>query len=416
MMRAMRSLCLLTVRLRPLRLLLWALPMLFVACGGAPKAPPGDAGGPVVLLISMDGVRHDYPDRAPTPHFDAIKAEGASADRLIPPYPSQTFASHASMATGVVTQRHGIMNNRFRDRSRGLFSYADEATWYDRAPLWIHATRKGVRSHVFHWIGSRGPYEGVEAAVARNYDTTTTDDEKVDTIIEWLKSPTPPRLIMSYLRGCDHAGHEHGPDSPEVTDCIIETDARLGQLRARLAKLPHAVTTIIVSDHGMTNTVGEINVYDPFFESKHAVDIIASGPVAHLFTAPEARAENEARARKIPHVTVYRRDTVPAWMGYSHPHRTGDLVLVADYGWHFNARSKEKGMLPGHHGHDPKLPEMGAIFRAWGHRIKPGSMATQPKAIDLVPTICELLEIDPPEGLDGKVIDAILEPRGVASR
>ena len=283
MMRAMRSFSLPTALSLTHRLMLGALPMLLLACGGAPKAPPGDAGGPVVLLISMDGFRHDYPDRVPTPHFDAIKVEGAAADRLIPPYPSQTFASHASMATGVVTERHGIMNNRFRDRNRGLFSYADQATWYDRAPLWIHATRQGVRSHVFHWIGSRGPYEGVEPAEARNYDNTTTDDEKVDTILGWLQGPTPPRLIMSYFRGCDHAGHEHGPDSAEVTDCIVETDARLGRLRARLATLPHAITTIIVSDHGMTNTVGEINVYDAFFESKHAIDIIPSGPVAHLF-------------------------------------------------------------------------------------------------------------------------------------
>lgn len=380
-------------------------------CGATPK-PPGDPGGPVVLMISMDGFRHDYPDRVPTPHIDALATDGASAERLIPPYPSQTFPSHASLATGVVAERHGIMNNKFRDRTRGLFVYADQASWYDRPPLWIHATQQGLRAHVFHWIGSRGPYKGVSPAEARNYDKTTTDDEKVDTILGWLKSETPPRLIMSYFRGCDHAGHEHGPDSPEVTDCIIATDARLGRLRAGLAALPHAVTTFIVSDHGMINTVGEIDPYAPFFSSPYAIDVVTSGPVAHLFMAPEARPLAEKLARQIEHVTVYRRDTVPATLGYTHPHRTGDLVLVADYGWHFNPQKPGKPMLPGHHGHDPTRPEMGAIFRAWGHRIAPGSVAKMPRAIDLVPTICEVLGIEAPAGVDGRVLGEILIPRG----
>lgn len=392
-----------------IRLLIGLGAVLLAACGATP--PPGDPGGPVVLLISMDGFRHDYPARVPTPHFDAITKTGASAERLIPPYPSQTFPSHASLATGVVTERHGIMNNRFRDRNRGLFSYADQATWYDRPPLWIHATKAGLRSHVFHWIGSRGPYDGVSPAEARNYDKTTTDDDKVATILGWLKSPTPPRLIMSYFRGCDHAGHEHGPDSPEVTACIRETDARLGRLRASLAALPHQISVFIVSDHGMMKTVGEIDPYKPFFESPYAVDVVASGPVAHLFTVPEARARIEAMAAKIEHATVYRRDTLPITLGYTHPHRTGDLVLVADPGYHFNARSKEKGMLPGHHGHDPMMPEMGAIFRAWGHRIRPGAVAKLPRAIDIVPTLCELLEIPAPAGVDGRVLGEILAPR-----
>jgi alkaline phosphatase D len=392
------------------RLVAICLLPLLIGCGAAPQ-PPGDPGGPVVLMISMDGFRHDYPERVPTPHFDALKADGAIADRLIPPYPSQTFPSHASLATGVVAERHGIMNNKFRDRGRGLFVYADQATWYDRPPLWIHATQKGVRSHVFHWIGSRGAYDGVSPAEARNYDKTTTDDEKVETIVGWLKGPTPPRLIMSYFRGCDHAGHEHGPDSPEVTDCIKATDARLGRLRKQLAALPHQVTVFIVSDHGMTRTQGEIDPYRPFFTSPHAIDVVVSGPVAHLFMAPEARALAESLARKIEHVTVYRRDTIPTALGYTHPHRTGDLMLVADYGWHFNPQKPGKPMLPGHHGHDPTQPEMGAIFRAWGHRIKPGSKVPLPRAIDLVPTICEVLGIEPPPGVDGRVLGEILTPR-----
>ena len=71
-----------------------------------------------VVLISFDGLRHDYLDRVDTPGFDRLAATGAVADALIPVFPSLTFPSHYSIATGMYPASHGIVGNQFYDPAR----------------------------------------------------------------------------------------------------------------------------------------------------------------------------------------------------------------------------------------------------------------------------------------------------------
>src|SRR5690606_32159740 len=77
-----------------------AVVLLAMACGGGPRrAAPERAGAPTassadtqrVLLISLDGFRWDYVDRAPAVRLRQLAARGVRADRLIPAFPSKTF-------------------------------------------------------------------------------------------------------------------------------------------------------------------------------------------------------------------------------------------------------------------------------------------------------------------------------------
>ncbi|MEZ4470648.1 MAG: ectonucleotide pyrophosphatase/phosphodiesterase [bacterium] len=378
-----------------------------VACGGPPPPILAPASHRAVVIISMDGMRHDYPQRVEGGGFARLAREGAIGDRLIPPFPSQTFPGHASLATGVTTDRHGIMNNRFKDRVRGAFNYGEEASWYDAMPLWIHATRSGVRTHVFHWVGSQGDWQGTRPAIARDFDKSIDDDDKVDAILDWLRGAQPPGLVMSYFLGCDHQGHSDGPDASSVTHCVEEADARVGRLLDGLAALPYPVTLLLVSDHGMTQAKGSINLYSAFEALDFAVEIIPSGPIAHVFVAPKNRAATLAFAQRLPHVAAWTAEAVPDVLRYRHPTRTGDVVLQAEAGWHFSARADT---ARGNHGHDPGDPEMGVIFYAWGAGIRPGSRVERPRAVDVVPTACQLLGIPVPEGLDGQVLAPIMAP------
>lgn len=393
--------------------------LLAVGCGGGPArridgpVPAGD-GPPVVILISLDGFRHDYPARVETPAFDRLAREGARAGRLLPVFPSQTFPNHAALATGVHADRHGILNNRFLDPERGLFDYDDHVAWYDHEPIWIHTARRGVRTHVFHWIGIAGERDGVAPAVALRYDKSVTDDEKVDRILAWLAAPPDrrPRLVMSYFRGCDRVGHVYGPAAPQVADCVRETDARLGRLLAALD--PARATLVVVSDHGMTATRGEIDPEEAFEEAGVAARVVAVGPVAHVYLEPGADPEAaRAAAAKLPHVTIHRRDALPPDWRYRHPTRTGDLVLLADFGWRFDPdldALEGPPSLAGHHGHPPEHPDMGAIFFAWGAGVRPGASVDRARAVDVVPTVCRLLGLEPPPDLDGRALGELLVP------
>jgi predicted AlkP superfamily pyrophosphatase or phosphodiesterase len=91
---------------------------------------------------------------------------------------------------------------------------------------------------------------------------------------------------------------------------------------------------------------------------------------------------------------------------------TGDVLIVAAPGYHleFNAGTAteagsffQPSTFFGQHGHDPRLPEMKAIFYAAGPDFKHRSLR-EVGAVDIAPTVAERLGIDPPEDAQGKNI------------
>src|SRR5262245_26217742 len=69
----------------------------------------------IVVLVSIDGWRWDYLDRADAPNLRALAARGVRAEGLIPPFPSKTFPSHYTLVTGLRPEHHGIVSNVIAD-------------------------------------------------------------------------------------------------------------------------------------------------------------------------------------------------------------------------------------------------------------------------------------------------------------
>jgi len=186
-----------------------ALCVIFALSGAGPP-PAVKVSPPTVVLISMDGVRWDYPGKYHLPSFEAIAKEGCSARRLTPPFPSLTFPSHATLATGVNPSHHGIVANSFLDRVLDLrFSDEPEASWLKAPPLWVLCERAGMRAAVGGWCNSRGPWEGTSPAYFRPYEGGDHDRDTARWILDLLKRPASerPRLIMAWMRGADGPGH-----------------------------------------------------------------------------------------------------------------------------------------------------------------------------------------------------------------
>ena len=97
-----------------------------------------------VIVLSWDGVRYDYPDRGEFPALERMANRGMRG-RLTTVYPSKTFPTHVSMATGTHPDTHGIVGNVFFDRKMEMmFQYANDGDWVDAEPIWITAQRQGV--------------------------------------------------------------------------------------------------------------------------------------------------------------------------------------------------------------------------------------------------------------------------------
>ena len=214
-----------------------------------------------MVLVSYDGLRHDYLERVDTPAFDRMMATGVVADALIPVFPSLTFPGHYSIATGLYPSRHGIVGNQFYDPARGeAFSYRDtddaqDGSWWRGEPIWLTAERQGMTTAAMFFPGTEAAIGGLRPSRWRTYDGRLPNRSRVDEVLQWLRLPPDerPHLITMYFSMVDGAGHDLGLDTGELDEAIGSADRWLGELLSAVEQVPYAehVYVVVVSDHGM---------------------------------------------------------------------------------------------------------------------------------------------------------------------
>ena len=166
---------------KPLSHLLTVASLLLAACAGTgvPVGEDADPGGiradardsMSVVLVGLDGFRHDYLSLHETRHLADIARRGATADGLIPPFPSMTFPSFYTIATGLYPEHHGIVANNFLDRERGeRFSLSNreavqDGTWYGGQPIWVTAETQGLPTAAFFYPGTEAAVGGVRPSI-----------------------------------------------------------------------------------------------------------------------------------------------------------------------------------------------------------------------------------------------------------
>ncbi|MCZ6462761.1 MAG: ectonucleotide pyrophosphatase/phosphodiesterase [Proteobacteria bacterium] len=391
-------------------------------------AEPTLDGRPVVIVLSMDGVRHDQIDREGLPAFERMIREGLRAERLRPVFPAVTFPNHVALATGAPVDRHGIVANEFHDRKRGDFRYANDASWIEAEPLWVAAERQGVTSASFFWVGSETDWQGVGARYRKSpFDSEIGEDVKVDQILAWLDLPAAerPGLVMSWWHGADSAGHRAGPDAERTTEQLRSQDRELARLLAGLDER-HAwvrTTLIVVSDHGMVSVADPIDPWAALDEAGIEARLFATGGLANVYLDDAADLERAvATLGALEDVTAYTAETLPERLRYRHPSRIGDVVILTKpprfflESWTARAAMYRAawlaGLEPGRHGYDPDgQPDLHGIFLALGRGVAPGTRIGTVSALDVAPTVATLLGIDPPRDAEGSPLAAIAPPR-----
>lgn len=384
----------------------FACALVFLFCAAA-SAAATDL--PVVIVLSWDGTRYDFPERAKTVALARMQRDGSRAERLVPVFPSSTFPNHVSLATGTYADRHGIIANRFTDRAGRTFEYSNDASWIEAEPLWVTAERQGVRAATYYWVGSETDWRGRGASYRKApFDSSVGEAAKVDQILAWLDLPEAarPRLILSWWHGCDHVGHEDGPDSPEIAVQLVAQDAQLARLFAGLdaRKAWEHTTVIVTSDHGMTASTEAVAVRATLETATIPARVENGGGEAQVFLDdPAQRDAALAALAKLDGLAAYTPERLPAGFRSFFPGRSGDLTLVATPP-RVLAQARSGRLLRGAHGYDPALPEMGAIFYALGRGVPAGAKLGVVRAIDVAPTAAALLGIAPPAQSEGQAL------------
>ena len=369
---------------------------------------------PTVIVLSWDGVRFDFPDRGDFPGLARMEREGVRG-AMTPVFPSNTFPTHVSMATGTYPDIHGIVDNIFWDPQRqAIYRYSAESDWLDAEPVWITAARQGIVAATYFWVGSEQDWRGIGHAIRMTpFDGGRPEAAKVDQMIEWLGLPRGerPQLIMAYWAGTDSVAHRVGPESEDVATQLATQDEQLERLMAGIEATVgwRETTLLIVSDHGMVEVSSSLDLAGALDDAGIGARVNGS-PVAQVFLEDPADLDRaHAVIAAMDHVTVHRRAELPADWRLRHPSRTGDLVVATVPPHSLDAGSAAitaylmAGGKLGTHGYDPALPEMRPAFFAMGARVTPVDRDEALfRQIDLAATIAALLGIEPPAQSEGR--------------
>ena len=264
-------------------------------------AAAAQAPAPIVLMISVDGLRPDYVTAADThglkiPALRRFVTEGAFAEGVEGVIPTVTYPSHTTLITGVWPAKHGILSNTIFDPLR-----AGQSAWYwyaedIRVPtLWDAAGRAGWTTASVHWpvsVGARVTWNIPEywrantpedAKLLRALSTPgllaeleaelgpypraleAEDDEARGRFTARLLEKKRPALLTLHLIALDHVQHDTRPFSAETFAVLERLDAVVGRLRDTAERLaPGRAFVAIVSDHGFARTDATLNLFVAF--------------------------------------------------------------------------------------------------------------------------------------------------------
>ncbi len=256
--------------------------------------------------------------------------------------------------------------------------------------------------------------------------------------------PDTDVLTVSFSAN-DYVGHALGPDSPEVRDISLRTDLLIEKLFRFIDQKVGADSVLVAmsADHGVSpvpelqkerkmpggrfDTAGLFKILQDTLTAKYGEGkwiVGNAGPVPYLnYDLMRQKNLNPAEVertaaeawRTLPNVfRVYTREqlllgqtpedkfSVRVRNGF-YPARSGDIILIPDAYWIFEAHGTSHGTL---FNYDTHVPVM-----LMGPGINPG-IYDEPIAVeDIAPTLATMLEVEIPSGAIGHVLSEVFGKR-----
>ncbi|UJR26834.1 hypothetical protein I4U23_008147 [Adineta vaga] len=360
---------------------------------------------PRLLIISLDGFRHDYLTQYSFSTLNRIQNQGIRTTHgMQPTFVTMTFPNHISIATGMYEEDHGIIHNRFFDTKLQkliTFGTGDEGQWSDPKvePLWITATKQNKKAAVIYWPACHNEFHGIRPlAYTKVYSDAVPFREKINEAITYFHNSSFD-LAMIYHYEPDRQGHVYGPDSKETFEALVRLDADLDYLLTKVKnELNDDLNIIILSDHGMSNTTRIIQPFlDGYVNREEVEEQILDGPILVLTPRPGFFDQVFNGLHRISNVTVYKREEFPERYHYAKiKHRLGDIIVVPnDTNTVFSRSLTSIVPTKGNHGYDNTLSSMQAIFMAIGPDFQQHITIRSLKNGDIYQIACHILNLTP---------------------
>ncbi len=385
---------------------------------------------PILILISLDGFRHDYVERFQPENLSRFIAEGTAAKGLIPSFPTKTFPNHYTIATGMLPEHHGLVDNAFYEPFKdqvytmGNRAIVQDGYWYGGTPIWVLVEQQGIKAASYFFVGTEAPIQGVRPSYYYDYDGGVPNLTRIAKVFDWLRLPEAdrPRLITLYFSDMDDTGHRYGPNNDvELKKTLDRLDHELGALFEGLESFDLPIHVVLVSDHGMMEVKQDNLILLEDLTEGIKGRLVNNGALAHL------HLENPKEKQKVIQVLLSRNpnisiDDLSTTENYSDltafPQRKGDLLILPKEGYYLtdvkgkvryqSNAARFQTQVFGEHGFSPRYKDMRGIFYAKGPMIKVGLEIEPFQNIHIYPLLCRILNLPLPLNLDGKA--AVLEP------
>ncbi len=416
-------------------------------------ASPLNAPARHVVLISIDALRPEFflESTWPAPTLQRLASGGALIPRLRSVTPSLTYPAHATLATGALPARHGIVYNRPFE-AKGT---SDRWHWASEGlrspPLWEAVRLAGGRSASVTWPVTVGaeiewnvpevwdPFGRVpQLELVRRHTTPPglldelereatgplTPDvlrgrdlaraEAMSAMGGYLLETYRPDLLMIHFVVTDAHQHAEGREGPGVRRAVAAVDRAVGRMvdAARRAGLLERTAFVITGDHGFLDVHAVLapNVWlaeaglrssDSGRGEWRATFHVEDG-AAFLHLRESGDVEGMERVRRVLEAVsarvrrsfrVVEKDELDARGAAPE----AALALTAAAGTAFTEDAGGKPIRDGSggaHGHFPDLPEMDTGLLAWGSGIRAGGRLPVAELTDVAPLVAALLGAD----------------------
>jgi predicted AlkP superfamily pyrophosphatase or phosphodiesterase len=449
-------------RLGRMRLAQWVLLVAAITLLAGAASAQQPVQKPLLLLISIDGLRPDYVTAADThgakiPNLRRFLTEGAFAQGVVGVIPTVTYPSHTTLITGAAPATHGILANTtfdpLRENRGGWYWYSEDIRV---ATLWDAAARAGLSTASVQWpvsVGARVTWNIPEFWRAGTADdakllravstpgllaelepdlgpypralTPESDDQRTRYAAAILEKKRP-NLLTLHLVSLDHVQHTTGPFSAETMATLERVDAAVGTLRAVAERLaPGGAFVAVVSDHGFGKTTKQLNLHAEFrrvglitvggqgrvtdwkampWTAGGAIAIVLKDP-ADAATTAEVRALLDRLAADPAHGIDRVLDAAALRDRGGFPTAAFLVGLKPDW----DAGSSLSGPLvgapsvAGMHGHLPDLPDLHAAFFVVGPGVPAGRALGVIDMRDIATTLARRLGLALPAA-EGRVL------------
>ncbi len=405
----------------------------------------------IVVLISVDGLAAYYLDdpKAEMPNIRALAAEGARAESMKASTPTVTWPNHTTLVTGVTPAIHGVVGNNYYDRAAGTKQTLIWDPVFDKDEIvkvpTLYDVANGLKTASMRWPATRNaksldwtmpdmkwgpaqkkyitPWVLEEAAKeGLTFETETSseilhDEACVRVFISILKTHRP-QFALLHLVDVDHTEHSKGPRSAGAYEIIKAADAQVGLVWEELKKdFPGKATIVLVSDHGFSTiertVLPNILLRQAGVIKENAknnpVQIISQAGSAMVYILDEKHRESIAKKitqalKNVKEIaSVVGSADLKKDYGMADPKddpHAPDMMIFAKEGFVFGDTAageipfQDKPERLGSHGHDPALPDLHAVFVAWGRGIKVGAKVGEIENTRVAPTVAKLLHVE----------------------